>query len=109
MTWLPTLDSERPGSHFFVQYKRKGKSGQVCFIQICNVVFAGETTFESTPMEEENDFILVRGLEHAVIYDVRVVAVDGKHERPSSTQEISMGSLGMNCNYLLFSFQDAIC
>lgn len=57
----------------------------------------GETTFESTPMEEENDFILVRGLEPAVVYDVRVVAVDGKHERPSRTEEISMGSLGMHC------------
>lgn len=47
-------------------------------------------------MEEENDYILVRGLEPTVVYDVRVVAVDGKHERPSRTEEISMDSQGMH-------------
>lgn len=50
-------------------------------------------------MEEENDFILVRGLEPGVVYDVRVIAVDGKNERPSRTEEISMGSIGMQCKF----------
>lgn len=27
VTWLPALESDKPGSHFFVQYKRKGKIG----------------------------------------------------------------------------------
>ena len=78
--WLPHIESDRPGSHFYVQYRRKG-----------------ETQFESTPMEEENDFILVRGLEPSAIYEFRVVAVDGKHQTPSRLLEVNAGSLGISC------------
>jgi len=64
--------------------------------------FSGETTFESTPFEEEKDFILVRGLEPGVTYDVRVVAVDGKHERASRAEEITMGGLGGHGMYIFY-------
>lgn len=78
ITWVPPFDSTKLGSHFFVQFRRKG-----------------EGRFESTPMEEENDFIIVRGLEPSTIYEFRVVSVDGKHQTPSKLWEISSSELGI--------------
>ena len=82
VTWLPSLANNRPGSHFYVQFRRKG-----------------ETQWESTPMEEENDFIIVRGLEPTSIYDFRVISVDGKHQTPSKKRELDPAAHGIQCEY----------
>ena len=58
------------------------------------VWFSGETQFESTPEEEDNDYILVRGLDPQAIYEFRVVAVDGKHATPSKLEEINTRNYG---------------
>jgi len=79
VTWIPNIENNRPGSHFYVQYRRRG-----------------ETQLESTPMEEENDFIIVRGLEPTATYEVRVVSVDGKHQTPSEFWEVNAGALGIH-------------
>jgi hypothetical protein len=47
-------------------------------------------------MEEENDFIIVRGLEPTATYEVRVVSVDGKHQTPSEFWEVNAGALGIH-------------
>ncbi|RWS30544.1 neuronal cell adhesion molecule-like protein [Leptotrombidium deliense] len=78
VTWLPALTG-RPGSHFFVQFRRKG-----------------EEMFQSTPKEEKQDSIVVEGLDIGVTYDVRVVAVDGRYETPSKTVEIYIGGQNLS-------------
>lgn len=59
------------------------------------VLMTGETQFESTPIEEENDYVLVRGLEPSAVYEFRVVAVDGKHQTPSKLQNVDTRDLGI--------------
>ncbi|CAG7826051.1 unnamed protein product [Allacma fusca] len=72
VNWKPNLEGQgRPGSHFYVQYKRYG-----------------ETTYKSTDPELYDDFQDVRGLEPGETYVFRVVAVDGKVEQVSEPEEI---------------------
>ncbi len=65
VTWMPQIDG-RPGSHFYVQYKK-----------------SMETQYLSTDEELNEDSIVVRGLDPDYTYYFRVVAVDGIHETPS--------------------------
>ncbi|KAH9364505.1 hypothetical protein HPB48_018695 [Haemaphysalis longicornis] len=73
VTWLPALKGH-PGSHFYVQYRRKG-----------------DRTWEATTSEEYEDTIIVHGLEKKTLYEFRVIAVDGKHEQPSVVEEVYTG------------------
>lgn len=77
VTWLPAVTGH-PGSHFFVQYRRKG-----------------DELWENTMMEKNEDTILVKGLETGAIYEMRVVAVDGKHQKPSRIEEVETGGLAI--------------
>ncbi|XP_013792636.2 neuroglian-like [Limulus polyphemus] len=76
VTWVPAVEGH-PGSHFYVQYKRKG-----------------ENQWESTVMEETQDTLAVKGLERSTLYEMRVVAVDGRFQTPSKVEEIETGGLG---------------
>ncbi|XP_067118775.1 LOW QUALITY PROTEIN: neuroglian-like [Centruroides vittatus] len=75
VTWMPAVEG-RPGSHFYVQYRRKG-----------------ENQWESTPPEEIKDTTVVRGLELGTLYEMRVVSVDGTYHVPSKIEEIDTGDL----------------
>ncbi|XP_065166394.1 neuroglian isoform X2 [Atheta coriaria] len=67
--WLP--DFERPGSHFYVKYRRKGDSN-----------------YQTTHEEYHDDYTDVAGLEQGETYEMSVVAVDGNYQVESSQQEI---------------------
>ncbi|UYV67407.1 CHL1 [Cordylochernes scorpioides] len=75
VTWVPAVNGH-PGSHFYVQYRRKG-----------------EDHWEPMKMEENQDSVIVSGLELNTLYEMRVVAVDGRFERPSRISEIETGNL----------------
>lgn len=77
VTWVPAVEGH-PGSHFYVQYKRKG-----------------ENQWESTVMEETQDTLAVKGLERSTLYEMRVVAVDGRFQTPSKVEEIETGGLAV--------------
>lgn len=68
VTWLPNLD--KPGSHFYVRYKKKG-----------------ETTPSKTPDELNEDYLDVEGLEPDETYEFTVVSVDGSYFTESEMQE----------------------
>ncbi|XP_037068395.1 neuroglian-like isoform X3 [Pollicipes pollicipes] len=70
ITWLPNTEG-RPGSHFFVQYRR-----------------AGEASWMSSPIEYYDDSILLRGLDPAQVYEIRTVSVDGLFNAYSDVEEV---------------------
>ncbi|XP_077547620.1 neuroglian-like [Haemaphysalis longicornis] len=86
VTWLPAMKGY-PGSHFYVQYRRKG----------------GET-WETSMSEEYEDKITIHGLEKGAVYEIRVVAVDGKHERSSMIKEVDTGVTGKHAVRTASSF-----
>ncbi|XP_060537044.1 neuroglian isoform X2 [Cylas formicarius] len=69
--WEPSEDG-RPGSHFYVKYKKKG-----------------ETQYLHTPHQKVNDTQDVLGLEGGETYDFVVTSVDGDYEADSDVQEVS--------------------
>ncbi|XP_054715079.1 neuroglian-like [Uloborus diversus] len=75
VTWVPAVEGH-PGSHFFVQYKKKG-----------------ESLWESTPPEENQDSIRVTGLELGSLYEMKVVAVDGRYQTSSKVEEFETGGM----------------
>uniref|UniRef100_A0A1W7RA45 Neuronal cell adhesion molecule n=1 Tax=Hadrurus spadix TaxID=141984 RepID=A0A1W7RA45_9SCOR len=75
--WMPAVKG-RPGNYFYVQFRRKG-----------------ESQWESTPVEENEDTTIVRGLELSTLYEMRVVAVDGRFQTPSKTELIETGGLAI--------------
>lgn len=75
VTWVPAVEGH-PGSHFFVQYRKKDAS-----------------LWESTPPEENQDSILVTGLELGSLYEMKVVAVDGPYQTPSKIEEFETGGM----------------
>ncbi|KAG8195062.1 hypothetical protein JTE90_029641 [Oedothorax gibbosus] len=75
VTWVPAVEGH-PGSHFFVQYRKKD-----------------ESLWESTPPEENQDSILVTGLELGSLYEMKVVAVDGRFHTPSKVEEFETGGM----------------
>ncbi|XP_018330369.1 neuroglian [Agrilus planipennis] len=68
--WHPNL-SGRPGSHFFVKYRKKG-----------------EPDWAETDPEYYEDFLMVRALEHDEIYEFILVAADGTYYTESEIQEV---------------------
>lgn len=81
VTWIPVIDGN-PGSHFFVQYRRKG-----------------ENQWESTGVEETQDVLVVRGLERNRLYEIRVITVDGHFQTASDTEEVTIEDLGATSSY----------
>ncbi|XP_054722759.1 neuroglian-like [Uloborus diversus] len=75
VTWMPAVEGH-PGSYFYAQFRRRG-----------------EGHWDRTALEENEDSVAVRGLELGTVYEMRVVAVDGHYETPSSIQEIETGGL----------------
>ncbi len=70
--WHPNLDG-RPGSHFYVQFRRKG-----------------ENIYERSIDEFDENFVYLRGLDPNQLYQVRVVAVDGEYSTESAAEEVIM-------------------
>ena len=72
ITWHPNVDGQ-PGSHFFVQFRRKG-----------------ETIFEKSEDEFDENFLFLRGLEPNQLYEIRIVVVDGDFFTESHIEELEM-------------------
>ncbi|CAG0901644.1 unnamed protein product, partial [Darwinula stevensoni] len=68
--WIPNTDGE-PGSHFFIQYRKRG-----------------ESLYLETEKEYYEDFIDMKGLEPGKVYEIRVVSVDGKSFAFSDPDEV---------------------
>lgn len=77
VTWVPAVEGH-PGSHFFVQYKKKG-----------------DTHWESTALEENQDTVTIHGLELGSLYELKVIAVDGDFHTASKIEEIETGGLAL--------------
>lgn len=77
VTWLPNIESGRPGSDFFVQYRKKG-----------------EQNFQSTPVSDSLDPIPIEGLELGETYEFRVVSQDGEHTSASEMEEVTTSGIG---------------
>ena len=76
VVWHPNFsDNKQPGSHFYVQYRRKG-----------------ETLYENSAHELSENFIVLRGLEANQLYEIRVVSVDGDFSVPSETEEVELAA-----------------
>lgn len=56
----------------------------------------GENHWDQTATEVNYDSITVKGLEFGTLYEMRVVAVDGRFETPSRPEEIETGGLGIS-------------
>ncbi|GAB6021405.1 hypothetical protein CHUAL_004014 [Chamberlinius hualienensis] len=70
VTWQLKLEGHS-GSHFFVQYRKRD-----------------ETQFLKTKDILNDDSVAVTGLEPGIVYEVRIVAVDGKHHVESDIEEV---------------------
>lgn len=74
VTWLPNTQG-RPGSQFFVQYRRYG-----------------ESEFSETAQEYYKDSIVLRGLDPGTVYEIRTVSVDGEYYKHSDIEEVRLGT-----------------
>lgn len=72
VTWVPNYRHNKPGSMFFVQYRKEGRS-----------------QWERTPDEPNLDTINIKGLDLSSIYEVRVVAKDGHYTTASKVDEVA--------------------
>lgn len=54
----------------------------------------GETIYEETPAETNEDYIILRGLRPGEIYEVKVVAVDGEFTTESHSEDVETFSVG---------------
>lgn len=70
VVWHVSAD-EKPGSHFFVKYRKKG-----------------EPDYQKTQEEINEDYMEVRGLYPNEVYEFRVVAVDGDLYSESPPQDV---------------------
>ncbi|XP_055841448.1 neuroglian-like isoform X2 [Episyrphus balteatus] len=70
VNWQP-FNGQPTGTHFFTQYRIKG-----------------ETEWQNTHEEDEQDFLIVGGLRRDSVYEFRVVSVDGKYQTASEIKEI---------------------
>jgi len=77
VTWQPQVDGN-PGSHFYVQYRKKT-----------------ETQWYMSDQQLNENYVVVQGLEQDDVYQFRVVAVDGEYGTPSLTQDVYMGAAAM--------------
>lgn len=76
VNWQPNLDG-RSGSHFYSKYRIKG-----------------ESKWQPTDNQLEEDYLIVRGLEPDSTYQFQVVAVDGEYFTESQTQEVDTYGIG---------------
>lgn len=62
----------------------------------CYFIFRkkGETIFQETGPEMNEDYIIVRGLMPGEMYEFSVVAVDGEHMTESEVEEVEISSMG---------------
>lgn len=72
ITWLPNYKHLKPGSAFYVQFRK-----------------FGETQWQKSPVEPNLEAVLIKGLEGSSLYEVRVVSVDGPYQTPSKIEEIA--------------------
>ncbi|KAK4016086.1 neuroglian isoform X3 [Daphnia magna] len=72
VVWHPNVDGQ-PGSHFFVQFRRKG-----------------ETIYIKSEDEFDENFIILRGLEPNQLYEICAVVVDGDYFTESDPEEVEM-------------------
>jgi hypothetical protein len=65
-------------------------------INPCGLIFRkkGETMFQETGLELNEDYIIVRGLMPGEMYEFSVVAVDGEHMTESEVEEVEISSMG---------------
>jgi len=77
ITWLPNVESGRPGSSFFVKYRKKG-----------------EVNFKSVPKKDTLDPVTIEGLDAGETYEFRVVSAGGQETAESETEEVSMTGIG---------------
>jgi hypothetical protein len=54
----------------------------------------GETMFQETAAEMNEDYIIVRGLMPGEMYEFSVVAVDGEHMTESEVEEVEISNVG---------------
>lgn len=76
VNWLPNVNG-RPGSHFFVKYRKKGA-----------------TTWLDSDQEFNNDFIIISGLLPDTEYEFAAISVDGDHLTESNVQEVITVGVG---------------
>lgn len=72
ITWLPNYRHNKPGSMFYVQFRKMGQS-----------------QWQKSPMEANVDTINIKGLDLSSIYEVRVVSVDGRYQTASEIEEVA--------------------
>jgi len=72
ITWLPNYRGNKPGSMFYVQFRKMGHS-----------------QWQKSPMEANVDTINIKGLDLSSIYEVRVVSVDGRYQTASKIEEVA--------------------
>ncbi|XP_077496239.1 neuroglian-like [Amblyomma americanum] len=75
VTWLPSM-SGHSGNAFYVQYRHHS-----------------DEEWLTTPLEPNEDSILLEGLEAGTLYELRVVTTDGGLERASDIEEVQTGGL----------------
>lgn len=72
VTWLPNYKHGKPGSFFYVQFRKPGQS-----------------QWTNSPHEVNTDSINIKGLDLSSTYEVRVVSVDGRFQTASKIEEIA--------------------
>lgn len=74
--WLPNIHG-KTGSHFFTKYRVKG-----------------ESQWERTDPQLDQDYLEVHGLQPDTMYEFRVVSVDGDHITESQSLEVDTYGTG---------------
>lgn len=72
VTWLPNYRHNKPGSMFYVQFRKLDRS-----------------QWDKSPIEANVDTINIQGLDLSSIYEVRVVSVDGRYQTASKIEEVA--------------------
>lgn len=70
-TWLPNYRLGKPGSQFYVQYKK-----------------ANSAQWYKSPIEANVDTVDIKGLDSTSLYEFRVVSVDGKSQTASDPENV---------------------
>lgn len=72
ITWLPNYRHNKPGSQFYVQYRK-----------------LGAPVWQKTALEPNMDTINLTGLDLSSVYEVRVVSLEGKFHTASDIEEVA--------------------
>ncbi len=72
------------------------KKCTIAITKVClsNYRLRGETRYEETPAETNEDFIILGGLRPGEVYEVKVVAVDGEFTSESHSEDVETFSVG---------------